>query len=86
LTYNRSEELRSIAADIPLDRLLVETDAPYLAPQSRRGKRNEPSYVVETHAVLAKVKGLDDGELASITTNNFFNLFSKARRPTGLSK
>jgi len=86
LTYNRSEELRSIAADIPLDRLLVETDAPYLAPQSRRGKRNEPSYVAETHAMLAKVKGIANSELASITTNNFFTLFSKARRPTGLSK
>jgi TatD DNase family protein len=86
LTYNRSEELRMIAADIPLDRLLVETDAPYLAPQSRRGKRNEPSYVAETHAVLAKVKSMDDSELASITTDNFFKLFSKAQRPQGFSQ
>ncbi len=86
LTYNRSEELRQIASEIPLDRLLVETDAPYLAPQSRRGKRNEPAYVAETHAMLAKVKGIDERDLASITTDNFFKLFSKAQRPTGLSK
>jgi TatD DNase family protein len=81
LTYPRSEELRQIAADLPLDRLLVETDAPYLAPQKHRGKRNEPSFVAETHAVLAKVKGLAESELAKQTTDNFFALFSKARRP-----
>jgi TatD DNase family protein len=86
LTYNRSEALRMIASEIPLDRLLVETDAPYLAPQSRRGKRNEPAYVAETHSMLAKVKGMSDDDLAVITTNNFFTLFSKARRPAGLSK
>jgi TatD DNase family protein len=86
LTYNRSDDLRLIAADVPLDRLLVETDAPYLAPQSRRGKRNEPAYVAETHAVLATVKGISNDELASITTNNFFTLFSKAQRPMGLSQ
>jgi TatD DNase family protein len=81
LTYKNSEEIRAIAADVPLDRLLVETDAPYLSPQSRRGKRNEPAYVAETHAVLANVKGLDEADLAKITTDNFFRLFSKAKRP-----
>ena len=58
LTFKRSEELRAIAAEIPLDRLLVETDAPYLAPPPHRGTRNEPSYVVETAKVLAEVKGI----------------------------
>jgi TatD DNase family protein len=81
LTYKKSDELRSIAADIPLDRLLVETDAPYLAPQSRRGQRNEPAYVLETHEVLASLKCLPVADLAKLTTDNFFTLFSKARRP-----
>jgi TatD DNase family protein len=81
LTYKNSDEIRQIAADVPLDRLLVETDAPYLSPQSRRGKRNEPAYVVETHAVLASVKGIPEPELARLTTDNFFRLFTKANRP-----
>lgn len=81
LTYKKSEELRAIAARIPLEHLLVETDAPYLAPQSVRGKRNEPSYVTETHAVLADVKGVSVAVLAAQTTDNFFRLFSKAKRP-----
>ncbi len=81
LTYKKSEELREIAASVPLEHLLVETDAPYLAPQSRRGKRNEPAYVTETHATLATVKGVSVEELSRHTTDNFFRLFSKARRP-----
>jgi TatD DNase family protein len=81
LTYKNSEDIRAIAADVPLDRLLVETDAPYLSPQSRRSKRNEPAYVAETHAVLASVKGLAEADLAKIITDNFFRLFSKAKRP-----
>ena len=84
LTYKNSQDLREIAADMPLDRLLVETDAPYLSPQSRRGKRNEPSYVTETHKTLADVKGVPESELAIITTDNFFRLFSKAKRPSEL--
>jgi TatD DNase family protein len=81
LTYKKSDELRSIALAVPLANLLVETDAPYLAPQSHRGKRNEPSFVTETHATLAEVKGVSTDELARYTTDNFFRLFSKACRP-----
>jgi TatD DNase family protein len=78
LSFNKSEELRAVAASVPSDRLLVETDAPYLAPMPMRGKRNEPSYVRHTAAVLAKVKGVSEAEIARITTENFFRLFAKA--------
>ena len=81
LTFKRSEELRAIAAEIPLDRLLVETDAPYLAPPPHRGKRNEPSYVVETAKVLAEAKGVSSEALATATSDNFFRLFNKVPRP-----
>jgi TatD DNase family protein len=81
-TFNKAQELRDIAADIPLDRLLVETDAPYLAPVPHRGKRNEPSFVVDTARLLASLKAISQQELANVTTQNFFNLFSKASRPT----
>lgn len=77
LTFKRSEELREIAKDVPMDRLLVETDAPYLAPLPFRGKRNEPSYVAHTCKVLAEVKGVSEEEMRAITTANFFRLFSK---------
>lgn len=77
LTFKRSDELRAIAAELPLDRLLVETDAPYLAPQPWRGKRNEPAYVKETARVLADTIGVSEDEIAAITTRNFFRLFSK---------
>ena len=69
-----------MARTVPLDRLLVETDAPYLAPGKYRGKRNEPAYVVETAAVLAKLKGVTLDELARATTDNFFRLYGKAPR------
>jgi TatD DNase family protein len=78
LTYGRSDDLRAIAAELPIDRVLVETDAPYLAPQAMRGKRNEPAYVVHTAAMLAKVKGVSEAEIARQTTENFFRLFAKA--------
>ena len=78
LTFNKSDELRAIAAEVPLDRLLVETDAPYLAPVPMRGKRNEPSLVRHTAKVLAQVKGVSEAEIARATTENFFRLFSKA--------
>ena len=78
LTFKKAEEVRAVARDVPLDRLLVETDAPYLAPVPHRGRRNEPAHVVHTAACLAQIKGLDEGELARATTENFFRLFSKA--------
>jgi TatD DNase family protein len=80
LTFKRSQEIRDIVADVPLDRLLVETDAPYLAPMPYRGKRNEPAYVAHTAEVLAEVKGVSKEEIARITTKNFFRLFSKAKQ------
>lgn len=81
LTFKKADALRDIARDVPLDRLLVETDAPFLAPVPYRGKTNEPSYVVHTAAVLAEVKGITPDELATATTNNFFRFYSKAKRP-----
>jgi len=80
LTFKKSDALRDIARDVPLDRLLVETDAPYLAPGKYRGKRNEPAYVVETAGQLARVKGIAFEELARVTTDNFHRLYSKAPR------
>ncbi len=78
LTFPKSSELRDIARDIPLDRLLVETDAPYLAPVPFRGKRNEPAWVAHTAKVLAEVRGLSQPELGALTTSNFRRLFRKA--------
>ncbi len=77
LTFKNSTELRDIAGDVPRDRLLVETDAPYLAPVPHRGQRNEPAYVTETARVLAETIGVSQDEIARITTDNFFRLFSK---------
>jgi TatD DNase family protein len=77
LTFRKSDELRAIAADLPLDRVLVETDAPYLAPMPYRGKRNEPSYVVHTARVLAETMGVSSEELSARTTENVLRLFSK---------
>jgi TatD DNase family protein len=81
LTFKRSEELRAIAAELPADRILVETDAPYLAPGRYRGKRNEPSYVVETAKVLGETRGVSFDQISRQTTENFFRLFSKVPRP-----
>lgn len=81
LTFKNSNGLRAIAAELPADRILVETDAPYLAPGKFRGKRNEPSYVVETAKVLAETRGVSFDEIANQTTANFFRLFSKVPRP-----
>jgi TatD DNase family protein len=77
LTFKKSAELRAIAARLPADRVLVETDAPYLAPGRYRGKRNEPGYVVETARVLAEARGVSFEEIARQTTENFFRLFAK---------
>jgi TatD DNase family protein len=80
LTFKKSEELRQIARDVPLDKLLVETDAPYLAPEPFRGKLCEPAHVVHTARVLADVKGVAVETLAAQTTENFFRLFDKVGR------
>jgi TatD DNase family protein len=78
LTFPKSSELREIARDLPADRLLVETDAPYLAPVPFRGKRNEPAFVTHTARVLAEVRGMEPEALADLTTENFHRLFRKA--------
>jgi TatD DNase family protein len=78
LTFPKSHELRAIAADLPADRLLVETDSPYLAPVPFRGKRNEPAYVAHTARVLAETRGITPEAVADLTTRNFTRLFSKA--------
>lgn len=81
LTFPKSDELRAIAADTPLDRLLVETDAPYLAPVPMRGKRCEPAFVVHTAAALAGLRGLALRDFETRTTENFFRLFQCFPRP-----
>ncbi len=80
ITFKKSEALRAIAAQVPLNRLLVETDAPYLAPDPFRGKTNEPAYVVHTARTLAEVKGITQEQIAAATTENFFRLFTKVPR------
>jgi len=80
LTFKKSDELREIAATVPMDRVLVETDAPYLAPMPYRGKRNEPAYVRYTAKVLADVKGVSEDEIARATTENVHRLFSRLPR------
>ena len=78
LTFPRSEEIRAIARDLPMDRLLVETDAPYLAPVPFRGKRCEPAMVAHTARALAELRGLEMGALEAVTTATFHRLFRKA--------
>src|SRR2546421_2751021 len=82
LTFKKSNELRAIAQGLPGDRILVETDAPYLAPGRHRGNRHEPAFVVETARVLADVKGVSLDEITRQTTENFFRLFAKVPRDT----
>ncbi|HXD44010.1 MAG TPA: TatD family hydrolase [Pseudolabrys sp.] len=77
LTFKGSQSLRDIARSLPADRILVETDSPYLAPVPYRGKRCEPAYVVETAKVLAETRGVTPDEIARQTTENFFRLFDK---------
>jgi TatD DNase family protein len=81
LTFKNSQALRDLAAELPTDRIMVETDAPYLAPGKFRGKRNEPSYVVEIAKVLADTRGVSLEEISRQTTQNFFRLFSKVPPP-----
>jgi TatD DNase family protein len=85
VTVRNADELRDIVRDVPLERLLVETDAPYLAPVPYRGRRNEPAYVAATAACVAALKGIQPDELAAATTENFFRLFHKAVRPAPAS-
>jgi len=79
-TFKKSEMLRATLKEVPLNRLLIETDCPYLAPQPVRGKRNEPAFVVHTAAMLAELKRITAAELGQVTTENFFRLFSRAAR------
>lgn len=81
-TFKSAQDLRDTILAVPLERLLVETDAPYLAPVPKRGKRNEPSFVKHTAALVAELKAVSEEEIATVTTDNFFNLFSKATRPS----
>lgn len=80
VTFKAAEELRDHVKKIPLDRLLVETDSPYLAPVPNRGKTNEPSFVAHTAAKVAELKSVSEEEIADITTSNFFALFNKIDR------
>ncbi len=83
ITFKKADTLRDIVKDIPLERLLIETDAPYLAPVPNRGKRNEPSFVTYTNAMIAELKNISAEEVGHITTENFFRLFTKATAPVG---
>lgn len=78
ITFKNSEPLRQVFRAVPMERLLVETDSPYLAPIPHRGKRNEPAFVAHTAAVLAELKGVSVEEIARVTTENFYRLFTKA--------
>lgn len=85
VTFKATENLRQIAAKVPAERLLVETDAPYLAPVPHRGKRNEPAFVADTARVVAAAQGMGEAELADLTTANFTRLFTKADVPAALA-
>ena len=82
ITFKKSQALRDLAAELPADRIMVETDSPYLAPGKHRGKRNEPAYVVDVAKILADARGVSPDEIARQTTENFFRLFSKVPAPT----
>lgn len=81
LTFKKSESLRELAAELPADRIMVETDAPYLAPGKHRGKRNEPAYVIEIARVMAEARKVSLEEISRQTTENFFRFFSKVPPP-----
>ena len=81
VTFKNAEPLRQIVRDLPLDRVLIETDSPYLAPVPKRGKQNEPAFLVHTAAEVARLKGVSAEEIAEATTANFYRLFAKARPP-----
>jgi TatD DNase family protein len=81
LTFKKSQSLRELAAELPADRIMVETDAPYLAPGKHRGKRNEPAFVIEVARVLAEARGVSLEQISRQTSENFFRLFSKVPAP-----
>ena len=81
VTFKNASDVRETAKTVPLDRLLVETDAPYLAPVPHRGKRNEPAFVADTAAVVANLRGMTADDIATASTANFFRIFAKARPP-----
>jgi TatD DNase family protein len=85
VTFKNARDLQETVSRLPIDRMLIETDAPFLAPLPFRGKRNEPSFVVRTAAVLAAVKGISTDEIAAATTANFFRHYSKAKPPKSFS-
>ncbi len=81
ITFKKSQALRDIVAELPLEKLLVETDAPYLAPDPHRGKPNEPAYTALVAKKLAEIKGVSVAEVERVTTQNFFDLFTRAQAP-----
>lgn len=81
VSFKKSEALRDIVRALPLDRLLVETDAPFLAPEPHRGRTNEPAYVVHTARAVGEARGLGLDAIATATTDNFFRIYTKAKRP-----
>ncbi len=81
VTFKNAQDLRDIVKDVPVERILVETDAPFLAPIPNRGKRNEPAFVTNTAAKVAELKGMDNRALSAASTENFFRLFTMAKRP-----
>lgn len=81
VTFKKASSLQDIVKQLPLDRLLIETDAPFLAPEPYRGKRNEPAYIKYTAEFIANLKNISVQEVADQTTNNFFDLFTKVRKP-----
>lgn len=84
ISFKKSNDLRAVVKTVPVERLLIETDAPYLAPVPHRGKRNEPSFVKETNKIVAELKNIDEESCARITTENFFRLFDKAKPEAAL--
>lgn len=86
VTFKNAEALREVVRDVPLDRMLIETDSPYLAPVPRRGKTNEPAWVPHVAAEIAKVHGIDVQAVATVTRRNFFDLFCDAARLAGVTQ
>ncbi|MCL5049262.1 MAG: YchF/TatD family DNA exonuclease [Firmicutes bacterium] len=81
VTFNSADELREVVRQVPLERLLIETDSPWLAPVPHRGKENQPAYVKDVAAFVAKLKGVSIEEVAQVTRDNFYRLFALAKRP-----